>query len=363
LKGANAITSKQMALFTFICQTGIGSIILPKALAKEVGHDGWISIIITGFLAIAVAALIALLLKNNSGKGILDINKLVFGRVIGTILNILIFAYLLAAASAGAKIFVTFLRISFFPLTPPLIMSLLIMMPSFYMVWYGLKTTARFKTCTLFSYVTILVYIILIYKDIRLTFLMPVGEAGIMPLLNSVKTAYFSFIGLELIAVFYAEITDNHKALKWHMLANLFSMLFLAIITAASTAVFGEKFLPVQSITLFNLFRIYNLRVFERVDLFIIAIWFFAMSCSVRAYIMASWYSLNKICKEKKSMFIYILFIVLLLIISRIPRDINQSYYFLDIINYTGMGITAVFILSLAISAVKMKGGKNHEKG
>jgi spore germination protein (amino acid permease) len=363
LNGTNAVTSKQMALFTFVCQTGIGIITLPTALANEVGHDGWISVIITGFLAIIVAALIALLLKNNSGKGILDINKAVFGRVIGTGLNFLIFTYLLIAASAGATIFVIYLRISFFPLTPPLIMSLLILTPSFYMVWYGLKTVARFKTCTLFSYAIILVYIILIYRDIRLTFLMPVGEAGIIPLLYSIKITYFSFIGLELIAVFYAEITDKDKALKWHVYANIFSMLFLLIITAASTAVFGEKFLPVQSVALFNLFRVYNVNILERVDLFIIASWFFAMGCSIRAYMMASWYSLIKICKVQKNAFIYLLYIFLLLIISRIPKDINQSYYFLDIINYSGMGITIFFILSLFISAVKMKGGKKHEKG
>jgi hypothetical protein len=248
-------------------------------------------------------------------------------------------------------------------LTPPLIMSLLILTPSFYMVWYGLKTVARFKTCTLFSYAIILVYIILIYRDIRLTFLMPVGEAGIIPLLYSIKITYFSFIGLELIAVFYAEITDKDKALKWHVYANIFSMLFLLIITAASTAVFGEKFLPVQSVALFNLFRVYNVNILERVDLFIIASWFFAMGCSIRAYMMASWYSLIKICKVQKNAFIYLLYIFLLLIISRIPKDINQSYYFLDIINYSGMGITIFFILSLFISAIKMKGGKNHEKG
>lgn len=363
MNGTNAVTSKQMALFTFVCQTGIGIITLPTALANEVGHDGWISVIITGFLAIIVAALIALLLKNNSGKGILDINKAVFGRVIGTGLNLLIFVYLLIAASAGATIFVIYLRISFFPLTPPLIMSLLILLPSFYMVWYGLKTVARFKTCTLPSYAVILIYIILIYKDIRLTFLMPVGEAGIIPLLYSIKTTYFSFIGLELIAIFYAEITDKDKALKYHVFANIFSMLFLLIVTAASTAVFGEKFLPDQSVTFFNLFRIYNVDIFERVDLFIIASWFFAMSCSIRAYMMASWYSLVKISKVKKKTYMYVLFIVALLIISRIPKDINQSYYFLDVINYSGMGITIFFILCLFISAIKMKGGKNHEKG
>ena len=363
MNGANAITSRRMALFTFVCQTGIGIITLPTDLASEVGHDGWISVVITGFLAIIVAALIAFLLKKNPGIGVLDANKAVFGKVIGSGLNFLIFIYLLIAASAGARIFVCFLRIAYFPLTPLLIMSFLILMPSFYMVWHGLKTVARFKIFTLAAYVVILVYIIMIYEDIRLTFLMPVGEAGIIPLLYSIKTTYFSFIGLELIAVFYAEITDKEEALKWHILSNFFTMLFLLIITAVTTAVFGEKFLPDLNMTLFNLFRIYNIDVFERVDLFIIATWFFAMSCSIRAYMMASWYSIVKICKDKKKFFIYFIYIVMLIAISRIPKDINQVYSFLYIINYSGMGITVFFILSLFISAVKTKGGKKYEKG
>lgn len=362
MNGANAIKSRQMALYTFVCQTGIGVIILPTALTKEVGHDGWISVVITGFIAIAVAALIAFLLKKSSDKGILDINKAIFGKVLGTGLNLLIFVYLLIATSAGARVFLIFLRVSLFPLTPPLIMSLIILSPSFYMVWYGLKTTARYKACTIFSYITMMIYIILIYKEIRLSFLMPVGEAGIIPILNSIKTSYFAYIGLELIAVYYAEITDKERALKWHVVANIFSMIFLTIITAACTSVFGEKFLSVQNMPLFNLFRIHNAIVLERVDLFMIAFWFFAMSCSVRAYMMASWYSLVKICKDKKSPIIYTIFIVLLLIISRIPKDINQSYQSLDIINYSGIGITIFFILCLIISAIKTRGGKAHKK-
>ena len=362
MKGANAITSKQMALYTFVCQTGIGVITLPTVLAKEVGHDGWISVIITGFIAIAVAALIVFLLKKSSDKGILDINKAIFGKVLGTGLNFLIFTYLLIATSAGTRAFLIFLRVSLFPLTPPIVMSLLVLMPSFYMVWYGLKTTARYKVFTIFSYAAVLVYIFILYKEVRLSFLMPVGEAGIEQLLYSIKASYFSFVGLELIAVFYAEITDKDKVLKWHVLANLFTMIFTAIITAASTAVFGENFIAVQTLALFNLFRIYNAMVLERVDLFMIAFWFFAMSCSVRAYMMASWYSLVKICKDKKSPIIYTIFIVLLLIISRIPRDVDQSFFFLDIVNYMGMGITILFILCLIISAIKTKGGKTHKK-
>gem|GEM_PF-2712676 len=60
---------------------------------------------------------------------------------------------------------------------------------------------------------------------------------------------------------------------------------------------------------------------------------------------------------------IYIIFVVLLIMIGRIPSDINESYLFLDIVNYSGMGITVFFIISLFISAVKTKGGKRYEKG
>lgn len=363
MKGPNAINSRQMALYTFISQTGIGIIILPTALAKEVGHDGWISIIITGFLAIAVAALIVFLLNKSSDKGILDINKAIFGKVTGTGLNFLIFVYLLIATSAGTRVFLVFLRISLLPYTPPLIISLLILMPSFYIVWYGLKTAARYKALTIISYVILLLYIALIYKNYRISFLMPVGESGIKALLYSIKTSYFSYVGIDLIAIFYGEITDKDKALKGQVLANFFSMVFLTIVTVASTAVFGEEFLSVQSIPLFNLFRIYNVMVFERVDLFMIAFWYFAMSCSVRAYMMASWYSLVKICNDRKSPILFLLFAVSILIISRIPKDINQSYYFLDIIDYLSIGMVILIILCLIISAVRIKGEKAGEKG
>jgi len=105
LTGNNAITSKQMMRFTFVCQTGIGVINLPALLAKEVGHDGWISVLATGIIAIFLSSLIVVLLRRFSDKCIYDITKLLFGRVAGFIINTLFFIYLIFTTSGGLMVF------------------------------------------------------------------------------------------------------------------------------------------------------------------------------------------------------------------------------------------------------------------
>lgn len=352
----NTITSKQMMRFTFVCQTGIGIIILPSLLAKEVGHDGWISVLATGIAAIFLASLIVVLLRRYSNKCIYDITKLLFGKIAGFAINFLIFLYLLATTAGSLMIFLDYLEITLFPLTPPIVMALLIIMPSIYMVWQGMKTVARFKMTTLFAYAIAVIYIILILKEMKLSFLLPVGEADFLPLLSSMKTSFFAFIGLELIAVFYSEISDKKNALKYHVYANLFSMLFIMLIVLACTAIFGESYLSVLSLPLFNLSRVYNAPIIERVDLYMISTWFIAMGCSLRAYMMAAYYSLGKVFKFKKSRLVYGLFICAIIGISLIAKDINMVIFYLEIINNAGIGVAILLVLCLVLSMFRKNG-------
>ena len=211
MTGNNAITSKQMMRFTFVCQTGIGVINLPALLAKEVGHDGWISVLATGIIAIFLSSLIVVLLRRFSDKCIYDITKLLFGRVSGFIINTLFFIYLIFTTSGGLMVFLVYLKITLFPLTPSIVMAPLIILPSIYMVWQGMKTVARFKMVTIFAYVIVIIYIILLVKKMRFSFLLPIGETGFATLLSSIRTSFFAFIGLELIAIFYPEISDKEN--------------------------------------------------------------------------------------------------------------------------------------------------------
>ncbi len=356
MSGNNNVTSRQMALFTFVVQTGVGVILLPSFLAKEVGHDGWISVLITGGIAVLFSALIVILLKRYADKAIYDINKLIFGKAIGFVLNVLLILYLLVASIGGLRIFVIYLRVILMPKTPVGVLTTFLILPSVYLIWEGLKYVCRFKYFTMISYIGFLLYIAFIIKELRFSFLLPIGEAGTIPILSSIKTSFFSFLGLELIVFFFPEITDKHKVLKWHIAASGISMLFFLIVVLASTAVFGENFLKVQTLSTFNLTRIYNAPVFERVDLYLLGIWFVAMGCSVRGYIFAAYYSLQKVFNLKKTKLFHVLFFGILVLASRVSQDMNETFKVLEIINLIGIGVSVFLVLCLLLSFIRKKG-------
>ena len=358
MNGGNSVTSRQMALFTFVTQTGLGVITLPTVMAKEVGHDGWISLLISGVIAVILSVLFAVLLKKYSNKGIYDINKLIFGKIIGNVLNFLLVLYLLLAAMRGVRVFTLFLRLTVLPLSPPSAVSPFVMLPSVYLVWQGLKYVCRFKYITVLSYIVALLFMALFIGQLRGSFLMPIGEAGINQILSSIKTSLPAFIGLELIVFLFPEIVNKKKAFRWHLLAIILSTLFFIIVVATSTSLFGENFLKVQTIPLFNMSRSYNAPIIERVDIYIISLWFVVMGCSMRAYMFTAFYSLQKVFKLKKTKVLLIIYFTFLVLFSRLPRDINEAFMFLNVTNYIGIGVSVFFILCLCLSFVRKKGVK-----
>ncbi|HEY9059090.1 MAG TPA: GerAB/ArcD/ProY family transporter [Pseudobacteroides sp.] len=358
MEGNNTIRPIQLGLIVFITQTGVGIVMLPATLAKEVGHDGWISVIITSIAVIILSALIMLLMKRYSDKGIYDINKLIYGKIIGLGFNILLVAYLLAATVAGASLFNIFIRITILQATPSWALAPVIILPSFYLVWQGLKSISRFLYLSMINYLIIPILIILLYDNFKGSFLLPLGEAGVLPMLYSVKSCFFAFIGFELIVFFYPWVSEKKKVFKWYILATIVSTFIFVSTVAATTAVFGENMVSLFSMPFFNLSRIYNAPILERVDLYLIAIWYIPMACSMRSYIFAAFDGLQKVFMIKKNRLSYFIFFASVLILSSIPKDINQIFMLIDIINYAGMFISFFLVLCLILSFIRKKGVK-----
>lgn len=354
--GSNALKSVQMGLVIFVTQTGVGVIMVPTSLARVAGHDGWISVILTGLAIVIISMLIILLLKRYQDKDIYDINKCIFGKIIGTGLNSLLVLYLLISAIGGAGLFNYFIRITLLPKTPSWALSPFIILPTFYLVWQGLKSMSRFLFCSLISYVIVFVFFIFLYREIRPTFILPVGEAGIISILSGVKVTFSAFIGFEALAFFYPYVTDKKNILKWNVWANLASLIFFLFVVGMCTSIFGENLLQILLIPFFNLSRIINAPIIERVDLYLIALWFIPIACSLRTYVFACYDGMQKVFRLKKTRLTYVLFFGLILSLSLMPRDINQVFWLIELISEFGMGVTAFLILCLILSFIRKKG-------
>ncbi len=356
MEGNNSIKSNQLGLLIFITQTGVGIIMIPSVLAKEVGHDGWISVLITGLGVILFTILINCLLLRYKDKAIYDINKFIYGKYLGLFLNGLIIIYLLATTVSEATLFNYFIRLTLLQETPSWALAPIIILPSFYLVWQGLKPMSRFLFCSVIGYFIILFFAIALYKNFRFSFILPIGEAGIDKILISTQTCFMAFIGFETTAFFYPYIINKEKAMKCSIGANVMSTLFFLAFVLVATIIFGDELLSKLVIPFFSLSRIYNAPILERVDLYLTSLWFIPLACSMRTYIFAAYDGLQKVFKVKKNRVSYYLFFIFVLIASCLPRNFNQVITIIGIVNNIGIGVAVFLVLCLVLSFIRKKG-------
>ncbi|NLC52763.1 MAG: GerAB/ArcD/ProY family transporter [Firmicutes bacterium] len=355
MEDRNQITAKQLGIFILSAQVGLGVIGLPSELAKEVGHDGWISILSAGLLSTLVTVVVIALLRRYSNQSIFEINRYLFGKVPGQTINVLLFLYLSFSMVAAFRYFTEFIKLFTLEATPEIILALLIIAPTIYLSWYGLKPVARFSQIIFFILFFILVLSSLTIKKVRFTFLMPVGTAGLAALGQSIIPATLAFIGLELTVFLYPYIKDKDNTLKWVVSANLCTMVFIIIIFLVTTGLFGENLLKMQVAPLFNLARYCRVPYFDRIDLLFILLWFPLLESTFRSYFFTTYDSLRRSFPWKNQKKIYGLYTALTILLSRLPKDMTQSTQLAKGVNLSGIAVFVFLILCYLYSLIKQR--------
>lgn len=350
------ISSNQLRTFITSAQIGIGILVLPSTLARDVGHDGWISFVLAGIISISAAIIIVKLLQLYKDKSIYEINKVIFGNHLGNVMNFMIILYLSYATAIGIRVFASVINITILRLTPPILLSVYVLIPTLYLIWYGLKSICRFANLLYFIMFIIIIFFLIIFKYLRLTLLMPVGDAGLNQIIKGVFPSMFALLGFELTVIIYPNITDKSKVLKNVILANVITVIYTLLNVLVITSFFGETMASNLVFPLFSLARSYKAPIFERVDMYYIALWFPAMAISLRAYFFSTHYSINKIFNIKKTTSSLIIMTVCLVLLSRLPRDFNEVSAYMDILNKIGLGFITYLIICYFIAVISKKG-------
>lgn len=361
---ANEISAGQVFIFMIGAQIGFGILSLASTLADKVGHDGWLSLLIGGLIAFFIVYLVVLTLKKFKNLSILDISNMLFGKIIGGFFNLLIIGYLCFATILTFRLFSEIINLSALKHTPGVVLTCFIILPNIYLNLYGLKYICRYITIELAIIVIVIIYYLLLVKYFRLSFLQPVGAAGLMPILKNSFNCFVSFLGFELLPVIYPYIKDKKNTLKYALYGNLYTMIFYLITVIFLTGFFGENMLKQLVYPPFSLARAYRAPVLERLDLFFITLWFPIMSSSVQVYYFAAFQSMKSFFKmesnNKKCKILLLVFTVIAIGLSRLPKDIVQVYKLLDWLGYIGISYTAFIIICYLFSFLKL-GGKKSE--
>lgn len=363
---ANEVSSSQITIFVISSQISFGILSLASTLAKEIGHDGWMSALLGGLLVCILIYLMVALLKRFNNLSILEINTYLFGKIIGTFLNLLIVGYLMYFTVLALRRFTDIINISVLKSTPGLVLSCFIIIPIIYLSWYGLKYLCRYSVFKVVLLIIIILYYFLLSKNFRMTFLQPFMENGLMPILKGAYIPYFSYLGFELITIIYPNIKDKKSTFRYTIYGNLVTMAFYLITVIFLTGFFGEVMLEQLQYPIFSLARAYRAPILERLDLFFIALWFPVMGGVLQFYYFCTYHSLKKIFKienDKKKCKILISCVTAVVIaLSRIPKDMIQMDKLFDILGYIGTVYVGHLLICYIISFIKKPGGKQHEK-
>ena len=362
---SNEISTSQVFIFVVSGQIGFGILSMASILAEDVGHDGWIAIVLAGMITALSICLIVATLKRFNNLSIIEINNIIFGKYIGRFLSILTIAYLTYGAVLMLRNFSDIIRMSALRLTPPLVITSFIIIPIVYLSWYGLKYICRYSTLKIILVILVVIYYLLLMKYFRFTFLQPIGAAGIKKIVKVSFSPFTSFIGYELLTFIYPYVKNKKTLLRSALYANAFTVVFYVITVAFTTGFFGEIMLKQLVYPIFSLARAYRAPVFERLDLFFISLWFPIMISTVLVYYFCAYNSLKRLFNiennKPKSKILIWCFTIMVILLSRLPKDMIQLSSLFDQLGYIATGYVGYVIICYLLSFIK-RGDKNHEK-
>lgn len=358
----NQMTARQMMNFIMSVQIASGILLLPNNVVLKCGHDGWITIILVGILVTGIITIQVLLLQRYHNQSIYSINIFIYGKYIGCFLNILILLYLYYAACYLFRLFINTIKLTVLKLTPAVVLSSFIMLPTCYLTWNGLKNLGRFAVFIYFVIFVSILLFIAVHKDLKLTFLEPVGKAGIKGILYGFDDCMYSYLGYGLISAFYPEITNKNKVMKHMIAANIISGIFMLITTIVCISFFGEEMLKYSPYAILKLSRSFRAPIVERIDVLFISVWFPIMFMSMTSYFSVCYYSINSIFNFKKSRISLTVFGVITILISRIPRTSNEMLNLYNTIMLRFAYILIIYgIITYILSLTLRKGVNKNE--
>jgi hypothetical protein len=128
-------------------------------------------------------------------------------------INLILLLYLILFAAFEIRAFTEFTRLIMMPLTPPLILSLVLFLPTIYLTWNGLQAICKFSQIVFALFALTILLSILLHNELHLSFLAPFGTAGFKPIFKAMTLTTFLFLGPELVTFIYPKITDKANSL------------------------------------------------------------------------------------------------------------------------------------------------------
>jgi spore germination protein (amino acid permease) len=274
----NEINFLQSILLVTGIQVSVGFLALPRALAEEVGTDGWISLILGWLVAVAASLIIVQVMKRSPDGTLLELLTTYMGRWAGIAGAVVLALYFFYIGYSCLVYSVLVAKVWLMPQTPAPVIMLLLLIPTGVIARGGLRIVARYAEVVFILSLWIPFAYLLPLKDAHWLHLIPLFKEGWQPVLSAVPTTFYFFAGFATTFIWYPFLQDKRKASAAILISNSLTTLIFLFITLVCFVYFSPDRITEFSEPAITVLKIIEFKFIERIELLFIAFYLFIFS-------------------------------------------------------------------------------------
>ncbi|MEK3787071.1 GerAB/ArcD/ProY family transporter [Paenibacillus sp. FSL K6-1230] len=357
------LSATQAAVIIVNYMLGAGILTLPRTTVDAVGTpDVWIVIIMSGLIVVGLGLIIVALCRRFPGKTVFEFTPIITGRWVSYILLLPMIVYFITISALEIRVMAEVTGMFLLERTPTWAIVMLFMWIGLYMTSGGLPVIVRvFEIILPITLIIFVLEILLSSQLFEINNLRPLLGEGLMPLLKGLKPTLLSYTGYEVMLVMTAYMKNpgkSNKSVVWGVLTSTVIYLITVVMVIGSLSVNGIMTRTWPTLDLLRSFEIQGL-IFERFESLLLVIWIMQIfSTSAIAHYTAS-IGVRDMFRLKGLRVSMYIFLPLIYILAMIPKDVDQTLAFGDMLGNASVVLFGTLPLLLLItSIIRKKGGK-----
>ncbi|MFL0269146.1 GerAB/ArcD/ProY family transporter [Candidatus Clostridium radicumherbarum] len=212
---------------------------------QDAKNDTWFAILLGMLFGMIVATMYSRILYNFPQKDLFDINIILFGKIIGNIINIIFIFYAFHLGALVTNNFSEFTSTVGLPDTPKIVPILFATIISIWSVKAGFEVLGRFGSVLILLYIfTVVLTLGLSIHQMNIDNIRPFMYEGIVPIMRGTFSAFsFPFAENVIFLMLFSNLKNKNSSFKVFWIGLFMAGITLSILAARNTMFLGTDVL------------------------------------------------------------------------------------------------------------------------
>ncbi|MFS0558493.1 GerAB/ArcD/ProY family transporter [Brevibacillus sp. 179-C9.3 HS] len=284
----NTISAYLAGILVHGAQLGMGILGFQRIIAKEAGHDAWISVIFAALLTHLTVLIINKTLQKYPSADIYGIQEDVFGKWLGTGISIIYLTYFFVSAGVIMRTYIEVVQTWVFPNLPTWILSGIILFLAFYTIVGGIRVIAGYAFFSIMVTIWLILDLYFPLKFARWEYLLPIMDTSLENLFNGMIAMSLTSAGFEILYVVYPYVQNKDRVHKSAQYGVLVTYLIYLLVMIVALVFFSQGQLMRTIWATLNMQKMVYLPILERFELVVISLWLLVILPNIMLYLWSS---------------------------------------------------------------------------